>query len=66
MKEMGRTQLGSIARKEDSEEKLARVEGVKNGGTHSVNFKLFWKEMGVWNGVLSCGYVVVEVEDSKQ
>ena len=66
MKEMGRTQLGSKARKEDSEEKLARVEGVKNGGTHSVNFKLLGKEMGVWNGVVSCGYVVVEVEYLKQ
>ena len=66
MKEMGRTQLGSIARKEDSEEKLARVEGVKNGGTHSVNFKLLWKGMGVWNGVVSCRYVIVEVEYSKQ
>ena len=63
---MERTQLGSIARKEDSEEKLARVEGVKNGGTHSVSFKLLWKEMGVWNGVVSCGYVVVEAEYSKQ
>ena len=63
---MGRTQLGSIARKEDSEEKLARVEGVKNGGTHSVNFKLIWKNVGVWKDVVSCGYVVVEVEYLKQ